>query len=212
MTQLEPMPRRGQACSLSPERETTQNQTQQKKSWNWSATQLPSIIVVVLGDQASSSSCWQRFRSMWRGQRCHRRCCRGRRSGRDRRRGRPCQRWRSAAASGRKGVIASASSSEAEGGEGSPSSEVKAHGWQWEQGATVSYVVKGIGQGGVRGGVTHVCSACAEGGMRVATVTEEKEQQVHGAVHKGEGVRERERRVIRTTVLGRGNARWSTGG
>lgn len=48
--------------------------------------------------------------------------------------------------------------------------------------------------------------------MRVATVMEEKEQRVHGAVHKGEGVRERERRVIRTTVLGRGNARESTGG
>jgi hypothetical protein len=32
LTQLEPMPRRGQACSLSPERETTQNQTQHKKS------------------------------------------------------------------------------------------------------------------------------------------------------------------------------------
>lgn len=52
---------------------------------------------------------------------------------------------------------------------------------------------QGHRQGGVRGGVTLVCSACAKGGMRVATVMEEKEQRVHGAVHKGEGVRERER-------------------
>ncbi|BAS72497.1 Os01g0529700 [Oryza sativa Japonica Group] len=95
--------------------------------------------------------------------------------------------------------------------EGSPLSEMEECGCQWEEGGdSVGVVVRGRGrggvtlvrgggtrltvgargdgQGGVRGGVTLVCSACAEGGMRVATVTEEKEQRVHGAVHKGEGV------------------------
>ncbi|BAB91848.1 hypothetical protein [Oryza sativa Japonica Group] len=64
--------------------------------------------------------------------------------------------------------------------EGSPLSEMEECGCQWEEGGdSVGVVVRGRG----RGGVTLV-----RGGMRVATVTEEKEQRVHGAVHKGEGV------------------------
>ncbi|EAZ12186.1 hypothetical protein OsJ_02068 [Oryza sativa Japonica Group] len=102
--------------------------------------------------------------------------------------GSPLSEMEECGSSGRKGVIASASSSEAEGGEGSPRQRWRHTADSGSKGRRYHMVVKGIGQGGVRGGVTLVCSACAEGGMRVATVTEEKEQRVHGAVHKGEGV------------------------